>query len=128
MRPHLWWLGAVLGTSLIAADVLGRVRQGTADLEFAVVMAAAGLVFAAACALWAQRPESRVGRLLLIWPAAAIVDDLPSAYPYSSTVLTASLVASALATGAFAHVTLAYPSGRLGSRGLRAFVAAVYGV
>jgi signal transduction histidine kinase len=126
MTPRLWWLGAVVGAGLIAADVAGQLHQGVADARLAAFVGASALVFAAACALSALRPESWVGPLLLVWAAAAILDDLPTAYPYSSPLLTLGLVGSALAAPVFAHVTLSYPSGRLGSWPLRVFVALVY--
>jgi signal transduction histidine kinase len=123
---RLWWLGAILGTSLIAADVAGQVNQDAADLQLAAFMAASAFVFAAACALWALRPDSRIGPMLLVWPAAAIVADFDVAYPHSQVLLTLSLLADALVAPVFAHVTLAYPTGRLGSRVERVFVALVY--
>lgn len=128
MKPRLWWLGGILGASLIAADVAGQVNQGVADLQLAAFMAASAFVFAAACALWALRPDSRIGPLLLVWPAAAIVADFEVAYPYSSILLTLSIVADALVPPVVAHMTLAYPTGRLGSRMERVFVVLVYAV
>ncbi len=128
MRPRPWWLGAILGASLIAADVAGQVHQGVADAQLAAFAAASALVIAFACALWALRPDSRIGPLLLLWPAAGIVDDLRVAYPYSSVVLTLSLLASAVVAPVFAHVTLAYPTGRLGSLVERVFVCLAYAV
>jgi len=128
VTPRLWWLGAIIGATLITADVVGQVRHGAADVQLAAFMVASASVFVAGCALWALRPDSLIGPLLLIWPAAAIVADFDVAYPYSSTLLTLSLLADALVAPVFAHLTLAYPTGRLGSRVERVFVVLVYAV
>ena len=128
MRLRLWWLGASAVAVLIAADAIGQEREGVADVQMVVFLLASLALAVVACALCVLRPSSRVGALLLLFPLVALVDDLSVAYPLSSSVLTASIIASALPAPVFAHATLSYPTGRLGSAGLRLFVAIVYAV
>jgi signal transduction histidine kinase len=128
----LAWLGLPVGACLIALDVAGRVRNtgrfraDTVDTEFLLFVVLAGVAIALACALCALRPDSRVGPLLLIWPVASLVDDLSSAYPDSQFAVTLAPLADALTAPVLAHLTLSYPTGRLGSTGVRVFVALVY--
>jgi signal transduction histidine kinase len=128
----LAWLGLPVGTCLIALDVAGRVRNAgrfraeTADTEFLIFVVLAGVAIVLACALCALRPDSRVGPLLLIWPLASLVDDLSSAYPDSQLAVTLAPLADAFTAPVLAHLTLSYPTGRLGSTGARVFVALVY--
>jgi signal transduction histidine kinase len=126
MRLRLPLLGLLVGACLIALDVSGRAELDKVDLEFAVFVVLGGLAIAMACALWALRPDSRVGPLLLIWPLAALVDDLWIGYPESQLAVTLAPLASALTAPVLAHLMLSYPTGRLGSPGRRVFVALVY--
>jgi signal transduction histidine kinase len=126
MRLRLPLLGLLVGGCLIALDVSGRAELDNVDAEFAVFVVLAGLAIAMACTLWALRPDSRVGPLLLLWPLAALVDDLWIGYPDSQLAVTLAPLASALTAPVFAHLMLSYPTGRLGSPGVRAFVALVY--
>jgi hypothetical protein len=126
MTMRLPWLGLLAGACLIALDVSGRIELGVADAEFAAFVVLAGLGIVMACALWTVRPDSRVGPLLLIWPLAALVDDFWIGYPDSQLAVTLAPLASALTAPVFAHLMLSYPTGRLGSPGMRAFVALVY--
>jgi signal transduction histidine kinase len=119
-------LGLLVGAFLVALDVSGRAELDKVDAELAVFVILAGLAIAMACTLWALRPDSRVGPLLLMWPLAALVDDLWIGYPDSRLAVTLAPLASALTAPVFAHLMLSYPTGRLGSPGVRAFVALVY--
>jgi signal transduction histidine kinase len=119
-------LGLLVGAFLVALDVSGRAELDKVDAELAVFVILAGLAIAMACTLWALRPDSRVGPLLLMWPLAALVDDLWIGYPDSRLAVSLAPLASALTAPVFAHLMLSYPTGRLGSPGVRAFVALVY--
>lgn len=121
----------VVGWAALIAGwlVLDTVRQnqlGVADagLWFVVSGAAVAVAAAVATARWPER--RRVGLLILWWLTTAVGSDVGAAWPTSRVATTALLVATALQAPAYAHMTLAYPSGYVRNRLERAFLVLAY--
>ena len=123
VRIALWLAGAALCARLfVAATDELRLSTGKASVQYAVVLLAitVGLV------LWDRRPESLTGPLLTAASFAYVLSELDPLFHRSPLALTIALVAAPLAVALFAHLFLSYPTGRLGSRAERVFVAATY--
>ena len=91
----------------------------------AALAVTAGLAFVASglIASW-RRPENRTGLLLLATGLLWLLGALTAAN--DPWVFTAGWIVNSAAFGAFGHLLLAYPSGRLDSRFLRQLVGAIW--
>ena len=132
VRIALWLAGAALCARLLLAATGERhVPAGHRFLSVdkaAVHYAVALLAITVGLVLWDRRPESLTGPLLTAASFAYVLSELDPLFRHSRLGLTVALVASPLLVALFAHLFLAYPSGRLGSPLERVFVAGVYAV
>jgi len=130
VRVLLWLAGAALCARLLLAAKdehhrpagLTYLSTDKALLHYTVALLAitVGLV------VWDRRPESLTGPLLTAASFAYVLSELDPLFHRSRLGLAVALVASPLVIALFAHVFLAYPTGRLGSRLERGFVASIY--
>jgi signal transduction histidine kinase len=117
--------GAALVALLMAIDVARQLERGVADSGLASFATATYVALVAAMAVgWAGR--RRMALLMLVWLLVGVVSDLSVDWPSSRTLGTLSLLATGLASVTYAHMVLAYPSGRVRDRLDRWFVAGLY--
>ena len=120
LRRALWPL--TLAAGLAAQSVLWR--SGEPPLRIVVDLAVGFTAVAVSFAVWEANPGNRIGPLLVagkIWFLCSAVRYISSPF-WISVGWVAQLLASAL----FAHLVLAYPSGRLRGRLDTGFVIAAY--
>lgn len=114
---------AALTLALWVMDVVRQMQLGVADsgLAFHALagVAAAGVAFAVA----RQPAGERMALLIAVWLVASVLDDLAVDWPLSRSATTVWMLARGLAPAAYALMVLAYPSGRLRTRGERLLVA-----
>jgi signal transduction histidine kinase len=130
VRIAIWLAGAALCARLLVAATGERHRpaghrylsvdKATAHNLVALLAITVGLV------LWDRRPESLTGPLLTGASFGYVLSELDPLFHFSRLALTVAIVATPLAVALFAHLFLSYPTGRLGSRLERGFVASVY--
>jgi signal transduction histidine kinase len=127
-RPRRLWLahGApALALAATAAAVTARTTHEPEPVLFAVLFPIVGLSFVGAgLVAWTRRPDNGTGRLLVavgfVW-FLGLLYEVDERWLYS-----AGVVLGALFLVVFAHLLLAYPSGRLETRFQRALMAVVY--
>src|SRR6266508_268802 len=120
----VWVAAAVLCGTMAAGAIRGDwPPAGKASIAYAASLAAItiGLV------VWRRRPESRTGILLTAYPFAAVLSDMWFVFPRSALAVTVGFAARLLVGAIVIHAVLSYPSGRLGTRIERGFVAFCYG-
>jgi signal transduction histidine kinase len=120
---------ALLAVSLVAAVAAFRflhddLQQTVLRSLPAVAVGLSGVV--AGLVAWARRPGNRVGPLMVAYGFAVLVR--PWQYAGDDLVFTVGFLLSELSLALFAHVVLAYPSGRVTDGVERAFLVAAYGV
>jgi signal transduction histidine kinase len=124
VRLTLWPLGAAVG---VAAFVLVARDGDVADawVSAALTLAIGWSFLASGLVVWAREEENPLGALMaalgLVWLVGAAVGEAGSAF--------GSWAGFAAVNGAvamFVHVLVAFPSGRLASRGERLLVGAAY--
>jgi signal transduction histidine kinase len=109
----------VYGYHLLVHDLDSSVQNAVMSVGVAWIFVAAGLV------AWARRPASRVGLLMIFVGYALLFRKLQ--YSHDPDVFTAGFVLGEVGLiAAWAHVVMAYPSGRLSSRVERWFVVGAY--
>ena len=124
LRLVVWAAGAALcGTMTVGAIHGGWPPAGKASIAYAAAFVAItiGLV------VWRRQPKSRTGILLTAYPFADVVSDMPYVFPRSAPAVTVGFATTLLAGAILIHAVLSYPSGRLGTRIERGFVAFCYG-
>ena len=127
MKLHAWWLVAAGGLGLVLAvtDAVTSIQQG--DTSGALGGALTGvLALGAGLLVWARRPESRLGPLLLLWAASGFLLDAGTAFPYSSLAVTVGWVFFAINPVLYAHAILAFPTGRVSERLERLWLVSAY--
>jgi hypothetical protein len=120
--------GAVAVALWLAIDAWRQVQIGVADagLWFVVAATCVALMAAVAVGRW---PERRwMALLMLWWLIAAVGDDVGGDWGGSRVAATAMTLAFALQAPAYAHMALAYPSGRVHERLERAVLVLAYAV
>ena len=98
-------------------------ESNPAALAALAVVSVLSFVTSGLVAMW-RRPENPTGRLLTTVGFLWLLGSLPSAN--EPWVYAVGFAVSSIAFGAFAHLVLAFPSGRLESRFHRAVVLTVY--
>ena len=116
-----------VATALLAAAVVPATMRGGAIPFRAVRELGVGVLFVVAGLLgWARRPASSIGRLLtvagLVWLLARVLVWSGT----NSVVFTVGLVVVLLPIAFLAHLAVAFPSGRVGSKFERVVVVAAY--
>src|SRR5581483_2572061 len=127
-RPQRLWVGLgvpALALAAVAAAVTATTTHEPEPMLFAVLFPIVGLSFAGAGLFaWTRRPDNGTGRLLvavgLVW-FVGLLYEVDERWLYSTGVVLGSLFLVV-----FAHLLLAYPSGRLETRFQRALIAVVY--
>jgi signal transduction histidine kinase len=132
VRIALWLAGAALCARLLLAATGERhvpaghrylsVDKATVHYLVALLAITVGLV------LWDRRPDSLTGPLLTAATFAYVLSELDPLFRHSRLGLTVAILAGPLVVALFAHLFLSYPSGRLGSRLERRFVATLYAI
>jgi signal transduction histidine kinase len=115
-RSRAWWLVAVLGISLLAVDIVGQIDQGVATGKSALFFVAMTVATLAGLWVWAWRPQTHMGPLILWWPALSVAGDLIVPFPDSRLVTTVGLALYTMGAIVFAQMTLSYPNGKLQGR------------
>jgi signal transduction histidine kinase len=108
----------LVGYHLLTTDDMSPWWEATPSVAIAWTYLVAGLV------AWWRRPASRIGPLLLLVAAALLVRKLQ--YADEPALFTIGFALGSVYAACFAHVVLAYPSGRIRDRVERWFVAATY--
>ena len=109
----------IYGYRLLIRNIDSSVQNAVMSIGVAWIFVAAGLV------AWARRPKSRVGLLMVFVGYALLFRKLQ--YSLDPTVFTAGFALGEVGlVAAWAHVVIAYPSGRLGSRFERWFIGSAY--
>jgi signal transduction histidine kinase len=112
-------VGGALSALLLAASL-----QGLSDLELVLSLLAGWSFIGSGLAAWARRPSNRTGPLLVLVGLAFLTGLLSSVQQPALHALGAWVRPLHLAV--FAHLLLAFPSGRLESRLAAGLVAAIY--
>jgi signal transduction histidine kinase len=115
-RTASWWVALALAVGLLAADLYGHVERGATGGSTVLFFVAMTAGLAAGLWIWAWRPQTRMGPLMFWWPALTLAADLGIAYPTSRTATTVGLALYTVGPIVYAHMTLAYPNGRLEGR------------
>jgi signal transduction histidine kinase len=112
-----------VGAAVIALELTSDHRE--ARVVWAAFAPAVGWSFVGTgLYAWRQRPENRIGALLILLGFAWFVFTLDAAN--SPVLYTAALVLGGLWGGVFLHLGLSFPTGRLPARADRRLVAAGY--
>jgi signal transduction histidine kinase len=109
--------------------VIDAVRQneiGQADAGLWFVVCAAPVALCAAVAI--GRWEERMALLILAWLLVAVADDAGVDWAGSRVAATVAVLAIALQGPAYAHMALAYPSGRVRHRSEVALLPVFYAI
>lgn len=120
LRRSLWPLAVVGG--LAAESILWRSGAPPAYLVFDLTIGFT--VVAVSFAIWETHPGNRIGLLLLVSSAWFLIS--PVRYASSPFWISLSWIAYVASSAVFAHMVLAYPSGRLHGRMDTSFVVAAY--
>jgi signal transduction histidine kinase len=129
MKPRLFRAALVCsgvalglyGYHLLRHDLHSSALNAGASIVVAWTFLAAGIV------AWARRPESRVG-ILMTFVAFCLLERKLQ-YSHNSAAFTFGFLFGELGfTAAYAYAVLAYPTGRLGSRFERWFIAGGFAV
>jgi signal transduction histidine kinase len=127
-----------LRPALVALAVLGLIAGGAAAAILAsspdpavstfelITLPAGGVLWIGTGLLaWLRRPDNRTGALMVAAGFTWLLDSLSELWSAPAAVVIGYLLGP-LYIVAVAHLALAYPSGRLPSRSLRALVAGLY--
>ena len=126
---------AVLGGIAAAGIALGLVAYHvqvdnlgpyTANSRSMAIVAVAWAFLFSGLIAWSRRPRNRMGPLMVATGFAFLLRQLR--YSHDGALFTVFFLLGELAYALIAHVTLAYPSGRITDRIERAFVKTAYGV
>jgi signal transduction histidine kinase len=125
VRLLVWAAGGALCAGMTLA--LGPVDQPEIVKHRAVIYFTLSFVAITISVLvWQLRPESRTGLLLTAFPFAAVLAQGKWIFWNHALPVTIAFAASQLAVPLFAHLTLSYPTGRLGTRLERLLVGTAY--
>ncbi|MFE4703610.1 sensor histidine kinase [Streptomyces sp. NPDC056738] len=128
IRLVLFGLGAVLSfvTVVIAQEERGFSTALTTSHGLTVLLGAGGAQLIGALVLGQQPSSRRTGLLLFLAAYAWLLQEWDNPGTTSSAVFSLGLALNAACPAAAGHLVLAYPSGRLRSRGARALAVAGY--
>jgi signal transduction histidine kinase len=110
----------VVGYHFLTADDRSPWWEAVPSVAIAWTYLISGLI------AWWRRPASRIGPLLLLVAASLLVRKLQ--YSGNSTLFTIGFALGSMYAACFAHLVLAYPTGRIRDRLERRFVAVAYAV
>jgi PAS domain S-box-containing protein len=124
------WFAVAIGVLALAAGIWAAALVVRSDHEADPIATAALILLtgwsfiATGLIAWVRRPDNRVGRLMVTIGFLAFLGSL--AHANASLPFTLGVVLGNASVAAFAHLLLAFPSGRLGSRALRTLAGALY--
>jgi PAS domain S-box-containing protein len=124
------WVAVVVGLLALTAGLWAAALVLSSDHETDPVASAALILLtgwsfiATGLIAWARRPENRVGRLMVVTGFLAFLGALAEAN--ASLPFTLGVALGNASVAVFAHLLLAFPSGRLGSRFRRVLAGALY--
>jgi PAS domain S-box-containing protein len=130
LRAHFTSLAIVLSVLAVAAGVWAAALVLTSDHEHdpaakAMLILLTGWSFVATGLIaWARRPENRVGRLMVTIGFLSFLGALAEAN--ASLPFTLGVAFGNASVAVFAHLLLAFPTGRLATRLQRGLAAALY--
>jgi hypothetical protein len=116
---------AAIGAWLIL-DVVRQRQLGVDDAGLYFVVAATMVAVVAANGVGRSERHCVLALLMLWWLVAAVGSDAGVMWPNARLASTTYFLLTGAAIGAYVHMALAYPSGRLESRRDRLFVAVAY--
>ncbi len=121
-----WKVGAIAGFAIGVADVVLSARQDASlgDLVFGTVTVTITIV--TGLVVWAARPESRMGMLITAWGISGFLADTVGLLPDSRLLVTIGWPLFLLLSAVYAHMVLAYPTGRVVDRVDRVAVGIIY--
>ena len=127
MTQPSWKVGATAGFAIGVADVVLSARQDATlgDLVFGTVTVT--ITIATGLVVWAARPASRMGMLITAWGICGFLADTVGLLPDSRALVTIGWPLFLLLSAVYAHMVLAYPTGRIVDRIDRAAVWIIYG-
>jgi signal transduction histidine kinase len=115
-RTVTWWLVTGLGTGLFALDLTGHVQHSVTAGSTTLFFVAMGVALVTGLWVWAWRPQTHMGPLIAWWPVLSLAADLVVPYPTSRLVATVGIGLYLMGPIVYAHMTLAYPNGKLQGR------------
>ena len=121
-----WQVGAAAALVVGLADVVLSAHQGAPFSDLVVGTAVNAVTISAGLVVWASRPTSRMGPLITAWGICGFLADTPGLVPDSRLVATVGLPLIILPSAVYAHMVLAYPTGRLVDRVDRTAVGVIY--
>jgi signal transduction histidine kinase len=121
------WVDAAAAAVIawLALDAYRQVELGIADAGLWFIVAAGTVAVLAAAAVGRRREQRRMAALMFLWLFAATVSDVGLVWT-SALATTITFLAVGLQGPTYAHMTLAYPSGRLRERRELAFLVVAY--
>jgi signal transduction histidine kinase len=117
---------AVLVAAWLTVDAARQNSMGIATTEVWFTVIAAYLALTAAVLIGRSQDQRRMGILVVWWVATNVGGDVATLWPASRWATTLLLVALALQAPAYAHMTLAYPTGHVRDRLERRFLILAY--
>jgi len=124
-RAHATFLlAAGLALGAFAYRIQTHDLLATTPARSAAQVAAGWAFLAAGLALWARRPENRMGPLLVVTSFALLARQFR--YSHDALAFTTFFAFGEIGYALFAHCVLAYPSGVVRDRFERAFLALAY--
>lgn len=126
MRRVSWKAGAAVALAVGVTDVVLFAHQGAPLSDLVIGTAVNTITISAGLVVWASRPASRMGILITVWGICGFLADTTGLVPGSRLVATVGLPLILLPSAVYAHMVLAYPTGRIVDRVDRAAVGAIY--
>jgi signal transduction histidine kinase len=126
VRQPSWKVGAAAGFAVGFADVVLSARQDASLEDLVVGTGVVTITIAAGLFVWASRPESRMGMLITAWGIGGFLADTVGLLPDSRVLVTIGWPLVLLFSAVYAHMVLAYPTGRIVDRIDRAAVWIIY--
>ena len=121
-----WKAGALVAVVVGTIDVVLSARQGGPAGDLVIGTTVNAVTISTGLVVWASRPSSRMGALITTWGICGFLADTVALAPDSRLVATIGLPLVLLPSAVYAHMVLAYPTGRIVDRVDRSAVAVFY--
>ena len=121
-----WKVGAVVGLAIGVADVVLSARQDASVEDLVFGTTGVTITIVTGLVVWAARPESRMGMLITAWGICGFLADTVGLLPDSRLLVTIGWPLVLLLSAVYAHMVLAYPTGRIVDRIDRIAVGIIY--
>jgi signal transduction histidine kinase len=123
------WLvltASVVVVGWLVADIVRQVQLGIDDAGLFFMVGASTVGSIAALAVGWRSQHLRLALLMLWWLGTSAATDVGGDWPASRLAFTLVFAMTAVSAPAYAHMALAYPTGRIEDRVERALVATTY--